>query len=168
MSIRPFNPDPEAEHRRKERAKRRVGNRNKCTLCGETRPEALIPKSKPRICAECQRRGQGKAATDNHHVAGQNNHAATVPVPTNDHRARLSLGQHKWPARTLRNPDESPLLAVAACIRGFIDFAEYCIEQFLIWAIAFLEELDARLVERFGPCWWNVIWAKVRSAAPSN
>jgi hypothetical protein len=157
MSKKPFNSDPEAEYRRKERAKRRVGNNAKCTQCPESRPEALIPKSNPRICAGCQRKNQGKAVTDNHHVAGQNNHAATVPVPVNDHRARLSLEQHKWPTRTLRNPDGSPLLAIAACIRGFIDFVEYCIEQFLVWAVAFLEKLDKQLVEKFGPRWWDVI-----------
>ncbi len=158
MSRPPSNPDPEAEYRRQERAKRRLGTKTKCTQCGATK--ALIPKSKPRICAECQRKNQGQSVTDNHHVAGKNNHAGTVPVPVNDHRARLSLEQHKWPARTLRNPDQSPLLAIAACIRGFIDFVEYCIEQFLVWAIAFLEELDARLVEKFGPRWWDVIRVK--------
>jgi hypothetical protein len=114
----------------------------------------LIPKSRPRICAACQRKRQGKTEIDLHHVAGKSNHAATVPVPVNDHRARLNLEQYKWPSKTLRNPDASPLLAIAGCIRGFIDFVEYCIDEFLRWIAGLIETLDAYLVEKLGPRWW--------------
>jgi hypothetical protein len=142
------------DYRRKALSARRLGKNATCTYCPESRPEALIPKSKPRICAKCQRKHQGKSAIDQHHVGGKNNHAATVPVPVNDHRARLNLQQYKWPSKTLRNIDGSPLLAIAACIRGFIDFLEYCIDEFLRWTVVVLEDLDACLVEKLGPRWW--------------
>jgi hypothetical protein len=160
MRERPNQSNPSAEHRRKAVAARRIGKNAICTDCGETRPEALIRRSKPRICAQCQRKMQGKAETDLHHVAGRNNHAATIPIPVNDHRARLSLAQHNWPSRTLRNPDRSPLLAIAACIRGLIDFIEYCIDELLRWAVTELEQLDGQLVEKLGPRWWKQITPK--------
>lgn len=142
------------DYRRNAAAARRLGKQAQCTRCGEDRPEALIAGSKPRTCAACQRTIDGRAQTDLHHVAGQNNHRATVPIPVNDHRARLSPAQYNWPLRTLRNPDESPLLEVAACIRGFIDLFEYCIETFLKPNAAALEKYDADLVEKLGTRWW--------------
>jgi hypothetical protein len=145
---------PNSEYRRKSVSQRRHGKHAKCTKCPETSPEALIPKSKPRICAACQRKMQGKTEIDQHHVAGKNNHPATVPIPVNDHRAILSMKQLQWPSETLRNPDQSPLLAISGCVRGFIDFAEYCIDKFLRWVAEALERLDAHLVERLGPQWW--------------
>jgi len=151
---RKINTTPATEYRR-EKARRRVGQHTDCTECGESRPEALISGSNPRICAECQRKQQGRSPFDLHHVAGQRNHPATVAIPANDHRAHLSPAQYNWPPRTLKNPDRSPLLVVAACIRGFIDFAEYCIEEFLRWAAELLEKLDDWLIEQYGRHWWK-------------
>jgi hypothetical protein len=142
------------EYRRQAIAKRRLGKRAKCVHCGEDRSAALIRKSKPRICAECQRTGQGKTKFDLHHVAGKNNHAGTIPVSANDHRARLSATQLNWPLKTLQNTDGSPVLAIAACIRGVIDFFEYCIDVFLRWIAEVLERLDTYLVDKNGPGWW--------------
>ncbi len=143
-----------SEFRRKAVARRRLGTKAECQRCGEARPEALIRNSGPRTCAACQREKQGKATVDLHHLAGQNNRCVTVPVPVNDHRARLSPAQLNWPSETLRNSNKSPLLAIAACIRGFIDFIEYCVDELLRWAAEELEKLDAYLVGKLGTRWW--------------
>jgi hypothetical protein len=151
----PSNPsDPIKTHRRKKAAERRLGARSKCSTCPENRPEAIVRGSKPQVCEACKRRAEGKSETDQHHLAGRNNHCVTVPIPVNDHRARLSLAQYEWPPKTLQNPDRSPLLAIAACIRGFIDFVQYCIDELLTRAAAFLESLDQWLIEKLGPDWW--------------
>jgi hypothetical protein len=146
-----------ASEYRREKARRRLGQHTKCTMCEESRPEALIPGSTPRVCAECQRKHDGKSPIDLHHLAGRNNHPGTIPIPANDHRAVLSADQYEWPERTLRNPDASPLLAAGGCIRGFIDFIELCIERFIEWAAYKLEEVDAYLVEKYGPDWWRFL-----------
>lgn len=70
------------------------------------------------ICAKCDRIKNGKSPYDKHHVAGKNNSPVTVTVPVNDHRAEFSVMQQDWPKKTLENKKDSPLLAVAASIRG--------------------------------------------------
>src|SRR5712692_5246070 len=103
--------DPSGAYRRKVTAARRIGKNKRCA-CGEARPEALVPKSNPTICAKCQRVSRGHTTMDNHHFAGKANHWLTVAVPVNDHRADLSTAQYdKWPAQTRENPDGCPLLA---------------------------------------------------------
>lgn len=149
----PPQPDPITAYQRKAKAARRIGESKHCK-CGESRPEALIAGSKPIICAACDRKKRGKATLDRHHVAGKVNSRITIVVPVNDHRAILSTSQHGWPQRTLENPDNSPLLAAAACIRGFVDTIYYLIEKFLLWIPELLEALDAFLAEKLGPKWW--------------
>jgi hypothetical protein len=146
--------DPISAYQRKSTATRRIGQSAQCTYCGETRPEALITNSKPLICAACQRKDQGKTTMDDHHVAMQANNPATLPVPVNDHRAELSIAQDDWPKRTRENPDSSPLIAAAGCIRGFMDYLFYLVEKFLHWTAGMLEELDSYLIERLGQQWW--------------
>ncbi len=145
--------DPSEAYRREVTAARRVGADKKCA-CGEGRPWALIPQSNPTVCAECQRKRKGQKTTDDHHVAGEANHPATIPTPVNDHRARLTADQCDWPKQTRENPDGSPLLASAACIRGFIDYLYYLIDKFLSWIPEMLEILHDFLVKKFGPKWW--------------
>src|SRR5690242_15463906 len=123
--------DPIGIYQRDNAVARRVG-KNKHCACGEARPEALIPKSNPTMCAACQRKNQGKTTMDNHHVAGEANSPVTVLVPVNDHRADLSLTQYNWPKKTLENPGGSPELAAAAGIRGFADTNLYLIEKLLL------------------------------------
>ena len=91
---------------------------------------------------------------DNHHFAGEANNPTTIPVPVNDHRARLSVDQMDWPKSTLRNPHGSPLLAAAGCVRGFIDVIHYLIEKGLLWIADMLEVLDEFQVKKLGPQWW--------------
>ncbi|MDR3687192.1 MAG: hypothetical protein P4L93_09585 [Coriobacteriia bacterium] len=90
--------------------------------------------------------------TEEHHVAGRHNDERTMTVDANDHR-ELSDMQREWPDETLRNPDSSPMLTIAAIIRGFVDL----VKQGLI----FLEPLPAQLEARdrefratIGPRYW--------------
>lgn len=147
--------DPIAAAKRKSVANRRVGMGNQCTFCGEKRPAALISGSNSPICEECMRHKKGKSTFDNHHVAGKANHSLTIPIPANDHRAILSEAQYDWPKATLENPDGSPLLAIAGCIRGIYDTILYLLHKLLFWATEFVELLDAFLVSHFGPKWWT-------------
>ena len=134
--------DPIGSYARKVVGTKRVGKGARCA-CGETRTEALIPNTKPIICARCKRIKKGKSVLDDHHVAGVANSPVTVPVPVNDHRARLSVEQYEWPAATLRNPDANELLAAAAAIRGYIDTNLYLTEKLLGPVAELLERLAA-------------------------
>jgi len=146
--------NPIRAHKRRATAERRVGVDAQCA-CGEKRPESLIPRSNPIICAECKRKSRRQTTLDKHHVAGEANSPVTMAVPTNDHRARLSVDQYDWPRKTLENSDGSPLLAGAACIRGFADCILYLIEELLLWIAEMLESLDAIQVQKSGPNWWH-------------
>jgi hypothetical protein len=135
--------NPRATYRRRVVAARRFGPGAKCE-CGESRHEALIPKSEPVICAACDRRKHGRRKTDDHHIVGEANGPLLLRVPVGDHRGCLSEAQNEWPQKTLRNPDGSPLLAKAASIRGAVDTISYLHEKLLIPAAEMLELLDTR------------------------
>jgi len=153
MPKRPPKRDPIAAYQRQVTAARRVGLDRQCA-CGEARPEALIANRELIVCAECERNSKGKTTMDNHHVAGKPNSPITISVPVNDHRAELSVGQHDWPKETRENPDGSPLLAAAGCVRGFMDTVTYLVNELLLWIAEFLERLNAFLAEALGPKWW--------------
>lgn len=146
--------DPIGKELRRSRAQRRVGIDSKCD-CGETRPEALIPTFTPMNCARCSRKQRGHSVLDRHHVAGKANHDLTIPIPVNDHRAILNEDMQDWPEETLENPNRSPLLAAAGCIRGFCSFVFYLIEELLYWIADLLERLHAILTEKFGDRYWT-------------
>jgi hypothetical protein len=152
MARKPPRRDLIATQVRSETAARRIGDR-KCA-CSESRPEALIAGSKPTMCAECQRKKRGQTMLDDHHVAGQANRKETIPVPANDHRARLSVDQYDWPKQTRENPEGSPVLAAAGSIRGFVDTLMYLLEKFILWLAEMLEVLDAYLAKKLGSKWW--------------
>jgi len=71
-------------------------------------------------------------------TAGRANHPATVSIPVNDHQT-LTDSQYDWPTKTYENPEGSPLLAGAACIRGYYDTNSYLNEQLLLWVARLLE-----------------------------
>jgi hypothetical protein len=144
--------DPSAAYLRKAIAERWTGDR-KCA-CGEDRPEALIRKSDPAECHKCQRKRTGKTTFDNHHPAGEANNPTTTPIPVNDHCADLNVAQRAWPKQTLDNPEGSPLLARAACIRGYMDTNDYLIDKLVQPDPEFYELLDAFLTVKFGTKWW--------------
>lgn len=146
--------DSIAAYRRKALATRRMGVGAACA-CGEQRPEALISGTNPVICAACHRAARGRTTTDDHHFAGKANNPRTIPIPVNDHRARLSVAQADWPKPTLTNPQGSPLRAAAASVRGFIDTVLYLLEQGLLLVADLLERLDEYLLKELGPRWWR-------------
>jgi hypothetical protein len=143
--------DPIAAYARRVTAQRRIGEK-KC-VCGETRPQAFA-KGKSKLCAKCKRKRRGETTMDKHHVAGQANNPTTIPIDVNDHRARLSDDQCDWPKQTRENPDGSPLIAGAGCLRGFVDTVVYLIERLVLWVADMLEKLDAYLVQKLGRKWW--------------
>lgn len=145
--------DPIASFERETRAFRKIGQ-GKCK-CGEDRPLALITGTDPVICASCQRVIGGKSPSDKHHPAGEANDPTTTPIPVNDHRADLSPKQYEWPDETWRNLGGSPLLAGAACMRGYCETDSYLVASLLIPKAEMLEALDAFLLKRLGPKWWN-------------
>ena len=146
--------DPIDSFQRQSAANRRKAPNKKCK-CGENRPLALIPKSKPVICISCDRMNKGRSPLDDHHPAGEANHSATVPIPVNDHRAVLSDAQWDWPDATWKNPSGSPGLAVAASLRGYCETNDYLTSQLLLRNALFLEKLEPFLVERLGANWWR-------------
>jgi hypothetical protein len=145
--------DPIREAQRRAVAQRRIGQNARCA-CGELRPEALIRKGDAISCARCNRLRNGQSPIDSHHVAGRANSPVTLRVPVNDHRAILSVSQQDWPNLTLENPNGSPLLRGAACIRGVADVIVYLIRELLLWVAEMLELLDAFLLRQSGPAWW--------------
>ena len=153
MPVNTRQSDPIAVAKRRSEAGRRIGVGKTCT-CGESRPAALIAGSNPTACTECKRHREKKSPFDEHHVAGKSNHALTIPVPANDHRAVLSEEQYKWPKATRENALGSPLLAAAASIRGIFDTIVYLLKKFLLWIPQVLETLDAFLSMHFGSMWW--------------
>jgi hypothetical protein len=146
--------DPIAAFQRQSSAARRIGHGKKCK-CGESRPLALVSGSNPTTCASCDREKRGQSSFDEHHPAGQANHPATVPVWVNDHRARLTEAQYDWPEETWENPAGSPILAGAACIRGYCETSDYFAGQLLLRNAAMLERLDRFLTKKLGPDWWR-------------
>ena len=146
--------DPIAAFERESRAARQVGQGNQCHLCGESRPLALIPGSKPTICANCQRVKLGRSSLDNHHPAGEANDPTTIPIPANDHRAILSPQQYEWPRETWTNSSGSPVLRGAASMRGYTETGDYLVASLLIPNAEMLEVLDAFLKQRLGSEWW--------------
>jgi hypothetical protein len=145
--------DPISANARETAAKRRVGGTGAC-VCGESRPQALMTGSKPITCFECDRKNRDRNICDKHHPAGQANSPITIPTPVNDHRAVLSEAQYDWPTPTLQNPNGSPILAAAACIRGFCDTILYLAERLLLWIVEMLELLDAFLSTKLREKWW--------------
>jgi hypothetical protein len=146
--------DPEAAYRRRTVAQRRAGVNAKCH-CGEARPEALIRVKTGVICHACKRKQNGKTTKDKHHFAMKANSPVTISTPVNDHVADLNAAQQDWPKQTRENPESSPFIAAAACIRGFIDTIVYLINKGLHWIADMLEMADAHLTERLGKQWWK-------------
>jgi hypothetical protein len=145
--------NPGAAYQRKVAAERRFPPGSRCA-CGETRPESFVSKN-PVVCAACDRVARGQTTLDDHHSAGESNSPITVPIPVNDHRAELSPAQYDWPKATLENRNGSPLLARAACIRGYIDTNSYLVEKLLRPNAEFCELMDQILTQEFGPEWWR-------------
>jgi hypothetical protein len=144
--------DPIRSYGRKSVAARRVAAQY--CKCGESRPEALIVLHGRAICAACKRTELCKSTLDKHHPAGSANHRATTAIPVNDHQT-LTDAQYDWPKNTWENPERSPMLAGAACIRGYYETNAYLTDELLLWVARLLEALDEVLKERLGADWWD-------------
>lgn len=152
MKVRPNDPLKAAS--RRTGAQRRVGVGARCA-CGESRPEALVTTARPIRCAACDREARGKSPIDQHHPGGRANSDITIEVPVNDHRAELNAAQMDW-SRTMReNPTGSPVIAAAACVRGFMDTLINLIRRLLGWIPEMLESLDAWLSSQYGSDWFR-------------
>jgi hypothetical protein len=154
ITIKVKQRNPEAAYTRDAIAKRRNGVGAKCK-CGEIRAQALIREKNRVICHACKRKEKAITPQDNHHFAMKANSPVTVSIPVNDHRAELNVAQHDWPKQTRENPTGSPLIAAAACIRGFIDTILYLIKTGLHWIADMLETADACLAKKLGAEWWK-------------
>jgi len=145
--------DPERAYVRRKTAARKVGRR-RCATCGECRPQALLPDTDHIVCAACDRSQRGHSIMDELHVGGAVNSSVTLLVHVNDHRAELTELQNDWLEKTRENPDGSPALAAAGCIRGFVDTVVYLIKKCVLWVADLLEAADAFLVAAVDRFWW--------------
>jgi hypothetical protein len=107
------------------------------------------------VCREHRAKTDGQSSIEQHHPAGQHNDAFTVPIPANEH-AVLSEHQALWPKHTVRNPGQSPLVRIAASLRGWLDIVRRMIAQVERIPSA-LEKLDALLTGWIGPGWWETM-----------
>ena len=144
-----------------------------CSICRkETRPAALVRENGVIVCRECRARRLSKATVEGHHLLGRHNDPATIGLAANDHAA-ASDAQRDWPGKTLKNPSGSPLLRIAALIRGLHDagaavlarpgghdvqFHRDLLQQFISILASRpegLEELDCLLGAMSGPGYWQ-------------
>ncbi len=135
---------------------RQLGTRSpacSASQCEETNPFALTGRHPDIVCYEHKLAQSGRSTYEKHHVAGRRNSDVVADIPGNDHRI-LSEYQARWPDDTLRNPNESPLLAAAAAIRGWLDVLQIIIERSIAWIPGFLEWLNQVLIDRHGGDWW--------------
>lgn len=156
--------DEDQDDVRREAHLRRLGSRDpRCSVAGclESRPEALTGVYPRILCYEHAALGAGRAPSEAQHPQGESNDpTATVSVAGNDHRV-WDDPKRDWPRRTLRNPDGSPLLKIAAALRSLLDFLRLLLARLIGWAPPFLEWLDEALRARFGTRWWEALgWSE--------
>jgi hypothetical protein len=146
--------DPIKATTRRSKVERRLGEAQSCAQCGESRLEALVARSRPRLCQECYSQRRGLKKTEAHHIAGKSNSPVTIEVPANVHRAALSVSQYEWPPQTLANPDGSPLLRAAGALRGVADLLVDLIVGLISLCAVGLELIDDVLHDKLGEKWW--------------
>jgi|HubBroStandDraft_4_1064222.scaffolds.fasta_scaffold00010_76 hypothetical protein len=145
--------DPIKSGARKAKTRRRVGVNATCTQCAEKRAEQLVRRSRPKLCLRCYARKHGTKETEGHHLGAEANSPVIVEVPITDHRT-LTEAQYEWPPKTWRNPDGSPLLAIAGTLRGIADFISDLIVAFINHLAEAAEDIDAWLRDKYG-LWWK-------------
>lgn len=145
--------DPIKAGVRHAKRERRVGAGAACADCGDNRAEMLVRSSRPRRCLKCYAIKRGKKPSERHHIAGEANSPIQVEVPIRGHR-KLSDAQYEWPPGTERNPDGSPLIALAASLRGVADFVGELVVAFMHYLAETAEKIDAWLREKHG-LWWK-------------
>jgi len=139
---------------------RSLGPDARCARCGCTDVTALIrPKStKGRrriLCYECTQAQDGKRTVEDHHLLGQANDEATIPVPGNAHCVLTDL-QRDHPKALRTNPERDPLIWLAQLCHSVKDVFTYCVEwldRIADWLLA----LSGGLQAQFGRAWWNAL-----------
>lgn len=137
---------------REHRREMALGTHAACANCGESNRATLHKTGTAILCYECLARREGKSGMERHHTDGQHNSDFTIPLAANEHRI-LSEYQRAWPKATLENPDGSPLLKIAAALRGFLDMLKLLIDRLLGWIPPTLEAMDAALRSAYGRYW---------------
>jgi hypothetical protein len=145
--------DPIKAGVRKAKTKRRVGAGAFCVDCGESHADMLVQHSRPKRCVTCHPLKVRRKKSDGHHLGAKANSPLTVEIPVKDHRT-VTDAQLDWPPQTLQNPDGSPVLAIAGCLRGIADFIADIITAFIRRLATATEEIDAVLREKYG-LWWK-------------
>jgi hypothetical protein len=125
-----------------------------CAVCGARDPCVLVAGSVPLLCYACRRAQDGAASVEAHHLAGRRNSDYTLPLPANLHRV-LSAQQQDWPEALRRNPDGSPLIALAAMLRGYLDLLHAALDRCIDALPDLLLQLDACLTQQCGDRWWE-------------
>jgi hypothetical protein len=148
-----YSNDPIKSDARRAKARRRVGYGGTCTRCGESRAEALVARSRPKLCMQCYAVRRGKKGTEAHHLGGEANSPLKVEISANDHRT-LSDVQYDWPPGALENPDGSPLMALSNCLRGIADFIGELIVAFINRLAQAAQDIDTHLRAQYG-LWWK-------------
>jgi hypothetical protein len=141
---------------RRARQERQHGANAVCKQCGETDVRVLVRNSRPKRCEACYRAKNGKSVEDAHHPSGRANSPFIVQIPVNSHR-RLSDKQYDWPSGLLQNPNDCPIMSVAAQVRGATETLVELIERLLMGVADFLIVLSDRLSEHLGDEWWITI-----------
>jgi len=149
------------QDRRRERAYEGFGTRTPaCTApgCPETDWRRLTGSEPAKLlCYEHEAETAGRSPVERQHPAGRRNDPTfVVPMLGNLHRL-MDEDKRDWPERTLRNPEGSPMLKAAACVRAVADWLRLIIERLLGWVPTFLEAVDAAFTERHGPRWWETL-----------
>ena len=152
-----INPDDDAD--RLEARLALLGTQSpRCSVapCDECNPFALTGAHPNLICPEHAARRAGLSTLERSHTAGRANLPEdTIAIPANDHSVLTHNYQAAWPGRTLRNPDESPLLRASGALRGWLDTLRLILERTVGWIPVFLERLDEWLCAKLGDRWWD-------------
>ena len=150
---------PSDAEARAEDAFERFGTRKPhCSVCGcPVSDWRALTGDEPEhlVCYEHRAERQGRSPIEDQHPSGRHNDARfTVPFTGNLHRA-TDDGKKDWPKKTLHNPEGSPALKAAACVRATGDWLLMIVGCLLGWVALFLEWLDERLTDLHGRRWWD-------------
>jgi hypothetical protein len=149
--------DSDWEDRYQDQCRRLGTSHPRCSVpgCDEANPFALTGVHPNELCYEHRAEQEGRTPFEGHHSAGHHNAPHKIVItPGNDHRV-LSEHQRDWPEKTLRNPDQNPLIRAAAALRGWLDLLRVVIERTVGWIPGFLEWLEDQLCDRLGTRWWD-------------
>jgi hypothetical protein len=122
----------------------RVPSGGSCSICNRSDTIALLPRTKPLRCADCDTKRRGRKWTEDHHPSGEaNNPDETFPVRLSTHRF-FTDRQEDWPTETLTNPAGCPIIREASMLRAFLDNLAFFEERVLFPRARELEQWHKR------------------------